>query len=398
MTTISQLSQKTKDLSLQSIQIELKNPNGVQEGYQDFAKELPALSRKRLEKYGIDLSKGYPRRPDHIPIFLDEAYKIRNRPNPNYIERGLNADPAKKALFGAATEVVNLTKYIGTEIVGLQLSDLNEQQLDELALLIAERVVVVFRKQDLSPQKQLEIGEYYGEVEEHPLTGQAKKGITVVWNKFNRGGPLIKFQNGAFAGWHTDLDHEFSPAGITHLHLDSTSETGGDTGFISGYGAFDKLSPSFQKFLEGKVAIHKSAHVYYERDDILSGPKHIEREHPLVVTHPVTGWKSLFVNPAHVVRIKDLEKEESDLVLKYLNEVYAKNLDIQVRVHWQPVKEDEGVSVIWDNRISQHVAISDYNDQWEGPVRHAHRVTSLSTPPVFDPNSKSQREALGWDN
>lgn len=407
MTSIEQL-QRTKastNSPLQSIQIELKNPNGVSEGFQDFADQLPAPTRARFEKYGIDLSQGYPRRPETIPLFLDDAYKIRNRVNPNYVERGVKADPEKKALFGAAEKIVHLTKYIGTEIIGLQLQDLNSKQLDELAALIAERVVVVFRNQDLSPQKHLEIGEYYGEIEKHPLTGQVpvpnengigtKGGITVVWNQFNRGGALIKFNKGISGSrWHTDLDHEYSPAGITHLHLDSIPEVGGDTGFISGYAAFDKLSPSFQKFLEGKIAIHKSAHVYYERDNILGGAKHIEREHPLVVTHPVTGWKALFVNPAHVVRIKGLEKEESDVILNYLNDVYAKNLDIQVRINWQPTKKGLGTSVIWDNRISQHVAIPDYNDSWEGPVRHANRVTSLSTPPVFDPNSKSQREAL----
>jgi alpha-ketoglutarate-dependent taurine dioxygenase len=77
------------------------------------------------------------------------------------------ADKEKNALFGAATKVVNLTQHIGTEIVGLQLKDLTDQQKDELALLIAERSVVFFRDQDLSPQQQRALGEYFGEVEVH---------------------------------------------------------------------------------------------------------------------------------------------------------------------------------------------------------------------------------------
>jgi alpha-ketoglutarate-dependent taurine dioxygenase len=87
-----------------------------------------------------------------------------------YIERGAQADKEKKALFGAATKVIHLTKHIGTEIVGLQLKNLTEQQKDELALLIAERYVVFFRDQDLSPQEQRTLGEYYGEVEVHVCT------------------------------------------------------------------------------------------------------------------------------------------------------------------------------------------------------------------------------------
>jgi hypothetical protein len=84
-----------------------------------------------------------------------------------YVERGANADKEKKALLGAATKVIHLTKHIGTEIVGLQLKVLTDQQKDELALLIAERSVVFFRDQEISPQEQRKLGEYYGEVEVH---------------------------------------------------------------------------------------------------------------------------------------------------------------------------------------------------------------------------------------
>lgn len=50
-----------------------------------------------------------------------------------------HADPNKKALFGAAKEVNILTKHLGTEIIGLQLSDLDDKQKYESALLVAER-------------------------------------------------------------------------------------------------------------------------------------------------------------------------------------------------------------------------------------------------------------------
>jgi sulfonate dioxygenase len=44
--------------------------------------------------------------------------------------------------------VKRLTPRIGSEIDGIQLSQLNDAQKNELALLIAERGVVVFRNQD----------------------------------------------------------------------------------------------------------------------------------------------------------------------------------------------------------------------------------------------------------
>jgi sulfonate dioxygenase len=66
--------------------------------------------------------------------------------------------------------VTKLTPVIGTEIRGLQLSALSDVQKDELALLIAERGVVVFRDQDfkdISIEKQKEFGRYFGPLHVH---------------------------------------------------------------------------------------------------------------------------------------------------------------------------------------------------------------------------------------
>lgn len=126
---------------------------------------LPEPARRRLEKAGIDLSNGYPYRPAK-PLYLDDVYRIRDYDR-KHVDPGSRADPEKKALLSAAKEVIHLTSHIGTEIVGLQLKDLTDQQKDELGLLIAERSVVFFRDQDISPQQQKALGEWYGEVEIH---------------------------------------------------------------------------------------------------------------------------------------------------------------------------------------------------------------------------------------
>lgn len=370
---------------------------------------LPETARKRLEESGVDISQGYPARPslDKIPLFLDEAYAVRAEDYP-YIERGKNADPEKKALLSAAKDVIHLTKHIGTELVGLQLAELTDQQKDELALLVAERVVVFFRDQKLSPQKQLELGDYWGQVERHPQTTQVPglPGITTIWLDYrNKIFPdvALNFENNNWGNfdvkygvrgtqvWHTDLVHEHQPAGITHLHNDTIPDVGGDTYWASGYAAYDKLSPEFKKFLDGKKAVYISAHSYLNRDDPLSGPKRIERVHPLVRTHPATGWKSLFVNRTMTKRILDLNPVESDLVLNYLLDVYEKNADIQVRFNWKSSAPGLGTSAIWDNRVSQHKSVYDHEGN---EPRHGTRVTSLAEIPFFDEVSKSQREAL----
>jgi sulfonate dioxygenase len=53
-------------------------------------------------------------------------------------DRAFFANSEKTSLLSAVTKVKHLTPYIGTELQGVQLSQLNEKQKDELALLVAE--------------------------------------------------------------------------------------------------------------------------------------------------------------------------------------------------------------------------------------------------------------------
>lgn len=286
---------------------------------------LPGPSRERLEKAGIDLTT-YPYRPAR-PLYLDDAYAIRNEPW-EHIDAGARAaktNPSKSSLLDAATKVTHLTSHIGTEIEGLQLKDLTDAQRDELALLIAERSVVFFRDQDISPQEQKALGEHYGKIEVHPQVPQVPgvEGVTVIWPALQAQERKADFRNpGGASRWHTDLVHELQPAGITHLHNDTIPTIGGDTLWASGYSAYEKLSPEFRKIIDGRKAVYRSAHTYLDRNNPDAGPKYIEREHYLVRVHPATGWKSLFVNRAMTHRIVGLDKAESDVLLNYLCDVY----------------------------------------------------------------------------
>ncbi|KAE8441321.1 hypothetical protein EG329_005516 [Mollisiaceae sp. DMI_Dod_QoI] len=349
---------------------------------------LPAPARARLEKAGIDLSNGYPERPAK-PLYLQDAIEIRNADR-EHVDAGARADKSKSALFSAAKEVKDLTKHIGTEIVGLQLKDLTDQQRDELALLIAERSVVFFRDQDLSPQEQKKLGEHFGEVEIHPQVPHVPgvPGVTIIWPALQATERKASFrQPGGASRWHTDLVHEKHPAGITHLHNDTIPSIGGDTLWASGYAAYSKLSPEFRKIIDGRQAIYVSAHTYLDRNDPTAGPKHIERIHPIVRVHPATGWKALWVNRSMTKSIVGLDKAESDLILNYLYNVYESNPDIQVRFKWTP-----RTSALWDNRITIHNASWDYEGS---EPRHGTRVTSLAEKPFFKANAPTRREALG---
>ena len=66
------------------------------------------------------------------------------------------------------------------------MSELTDKQKDELALLIAERVVV-FQRSRFITTKQLELGHYWGQVEVHPQAarvGPEFDGVTVIWQHY----------------------------------------------------------------------------------------------------------------------------------------------------------------------------------------------------------------------
>lgn len=172
-------------------------------------------------------------------------------------------------------------------------------------------------------------------------------GVTVIWPALQATEAPANYRRpGGNSRWHTDLVHERQPAGVTHLHNDTIPTIGGDTLWASGYAAYEKLSPSFRKIIDGKTAIYRSAHPYLDRKNPEAGPRYVEREHPLVRVHPGTGWKALWVNRAMTDRIVGFDKAESDLILGYLYDVYEKNVDIQVRFKWSP-----RTSALWDNRF-----------------------------------------------
>ncbi|KAI1146588.1 putative alpha-ketoglutarate-dependent sulfonate dioxygenase [Nemania diffusa] len=316
---------------------------------------IPDVARQRMEKAGIDLSRGYPAYPPDLVYKQDVAAL---QPGPvEFSDPGLRADKEKKALFGAAKEVRHLTYHCGTEIVGLQLKDLTSQQKDELAFLVSERGVVFFRDQDLSPQQQRDVTAHFGPV---------------------------------FVSSKRDLVHLPQTFGIIHLHYDTVLPHGGDILWASGYAAYCKISPDFRKFIDGKKAVMRPGDSYLDRDDATTGRQPVEEIHPIVRVHPVTGWKCLFVNRPWALRIIGLEKAESNMVLQYLFNAYENTIDIQCRWRWAL-----GTSALWDNRCTLHNASWDYENR---VTRHGTRVATVAEKPYFDANAPAIREALGLED
>jgi sulfonate dioxygenase len=175
-----------------------------------------------------------------------------------YEDRALKANPTFKTLLGDATvTVTHLEPKTGTEISGLQLHELTDAQKDELALLIAHRGVVFFRGQKITADEMLELGSYYGPL--HINLAHTKKDpeLLVVENAVETSAAVLKrHKYDPVSTWHADVSYERQPPAYTLFKVLTTPEVGGDTLWASAYEAFDRLTPAFQRFVEGLVALH----------------------------------------------------------------------------------------------------------------------------------------------
>ncbi len=191
--------------------------------------------------------------------------------------------------------------------------------------------------------------------------------------------------------YHSDVTYELQPPGPTILKLITAPEYGGDTIFSSGAALYSSLSKPYQKYLESLYAVHSGKE---QAKGARSAGQHVRREpveniHPVVRVHPVTGIKSIFVNPGFTRRIVGLSKAESDNTLQFLYNQAVCNPDFSCRILW----EQDDVA-IWSNSGVVHSASFDF---WP-ERRHALRVTPHAEKPlsVEEYEKSTGRKAKDW--
>ncbi|KAM5346320.1 hypothetical protein ACJ41O_009325 [Fusarium nematophilum] len=301
-------------------------------------------------------------------------------------EPGLRADPAKPSLLKAGATVTDITPRIGTEIRGVQISKLSGEGLDEVALLAAERGVLVFRDQDFADvgfDRQREIVRHYGPLHLHPTMGYPKgtgPEFHVVYADENGNLRTLLGPRTTYDLWH--IDQTFTPnvpSTTFFWVLEIPQSGGGDTAFTSLTAAYEALSPAFRETLLSLKLQHTSAsegevrRVGTER----ALAEAINTTHPLVIKHPVTGKPALFVNPTIARQVEGFLPEESQHLLSFLHN-HIRSLDFSCRVRWE-----KGTVVIWDQRAAGHSAVPDFQDNER---RHMARIIPYGSKP--EPVSK----------
>ncbi|PHH93100.1 hypothetical protein CDD83_952 [Cordyceps sp. RAO-2017] len=323
--------------------------------------------------------------PHYLPTWDPEQKYPPLEPFEHH-EHGKDADPSFPNLLPAGSATIShLTPTIGSEVRGIQLSSLSSAGKDELALLVAQRKVVAFRDQDFADlpiADALDFGAYFGPHHIHPTSGTPAgyPEIQLVHRgEGDRGGQELLRVRTSTVAWHSDVSYELQPPGTTLLYILNKPDTGGDTLYVDAVQAYRRLSPLFRERLHGLRATHSGI----EQVNAAAARASIKRrepvvnEHPIVRTHPATGEKALFVNPQFTREIVGMKTEESDAILKFLYDHIALGADFQARIKWE-----ERSVVIWDNRVTLHSAIVDWDN---GQRRHLARITPQAERPYETP-------------
>ena len=273
--------------------------------------------------------------------------------------------------MSSSIDIRPIAGSLGAEIHGVDLTaDLSNAAFDRIHQAFLDHHVIFFRDQtDLTPDQQKAFARRFGSLNTHPyVEGMADHPelleiIKEADEKTNFGG-----------GWHSDMSFLQEPALGSVLYGIDIPPYGGDTLFANQIAAYEALSDGMQNLLNGMTAIHTASREYGSKGisaqartsmQAAQAPDAPEFEHPVVRTHPETGKRGLYINPAFTLRFSGMTRRESKPLLNFLFE-HAREERFTCRFRWR-----ENSVAFWDNRCVWHYALNDY----AGHRRHMRRAT-----------------------
>ena len=239
-------------------------------------------------------------------------------------------------------EVKPISGACGAVISGIDISqDLDEQRLNEVKRAFHENLVIFFHDQDITEEQHKTFGRKFGTLNIHPRYVPLEDHPEIIPIRKD---PAHTTNVGGI--WHQDLTHLKEPPLGSILYALEVPSAGGDTMFANQYLAYEALSNGMKDLLDGMVAVHdnliQSPKISANRNSTRSSKlredldeeDEPEMEHPVVVIHPETGRKALYVNSIRTRRFKDMTEEESKPLLNYLVE-HSYQPEFTCRFKWK---------------------------------------------------------------
>jgi len=271
-----------------------------------------------------------------------------------------------------------LHPVIGAECLGV---DIGEPFSPEIAEAIHEGMdryaVLVFRRGTaLTTEQQIRFTKSLGETEGLYRKIQAEKGVRLanpLLSDISNLDPSDKLLppddrkrlfNLGNRLWHSDSSYKKIPAKYSALCAHVIPPRGGETEFADMRAAYDALDDALKKRLDGLKVVYSYIRAYEAKmNEGSSSRKPLTEKQraevpdvvqPLIRTHPYTGRKIIYANPAHTFEIVGMPEKESQALL---NELYAHITKPEFVYRHQWTAEDV---LMWDNCVVQHNAVGDY--------------------------------------
>jgi alpha-ketoglutarate-dependent sulfate ester dioxygenase len=269
-------------------------------------------------------------------------------------------------------KIRKLSSRIGATVDGVDLTAPADAGLvAELRQALNDNKVLVFDKAGLDDGGQQRVASWFGDLTvAHPTVPgvDGQPNLLPVDNEYGKSNQ-----------WHTDVTFVLNPPQVSTLRSIVIPPYGGETLIANQATAYLDLPDSLRDLADSLRAIHSNKYDYVrprrtelerQYDEIFVSTVY-ETEHPVVRVHPLTGERGLFIG-GFVQQLQGLSKSESVELVKILQSYVIRPENI-VRWSWSPDQ-----LVIFDNRITQHYAIDNYDNQ----TRRLTRVTVAGDIPV----------------
>ena len=272
-------------------------------------------------------------------------------------------------------DLQKVTARIGARVSGLDLTrELTPDTVAAIRAALNTHKALVFDATGLDDEGQQRFARHFGELTTAHPTVPALDGAPHVL-------PVDSERGGRANHWHTDVTFVVSPPQASTLRSVIIPPYGGETLIANSATAYRDLPEPLRPFADTLWAVHTNVYDYAVPDGEADAD-HEERRrvftsiayetvHPVVRVHPLTGERGLFIG-GFAQRILGLSGHESRAILELL-QAYVTRPENILRWRWSPNE-----LVLFDNRITQHYAIDNYDDQ----PRRLHRVTVAGDVPV----------------
>lgn len=226
-------------------------------------------------------------------------------------------------------KVIRLEADLGAEVLGVDFAaPVTAELAERLRSLLWQHQILFFRDIGIESSKEAEVARVFGE----PLAASVAK-------------------------WRGEW-----PYAVSVLQSGIGPPPGGEAVFSSAISAYESLPDSMKKRIDGRTAIHrlgsKPRELIQDQAELKAYLADYPRvEHPVVITHPLSGRQVLYVDETFTEEIVSLPSQESSDLLAYLTHQFYRP-ENQLRV-----KLRGGVLVIWDNCAVRHYGITGPGDQ-----------------------------------